>query len=146
MPTAARLVSAFMLAIVAWVLSELVRPLMPEGTGFGYFNYVNTFIGVCVGWTVMGSRAGRGFVQGINNGVTGVVVLILWGLAVHSSAEMFRLAVRNRYDGAMEALTAIFLIGSEYGLMIATSSIIVTSIVAALIVGPVADLVAKRWS
>lgn len=146
MPTAARLVAAIMLAIMGWVLSELVRPLMPEGTGFGSFNYVNTFTGLCVGWTVVGSRAGRGFVQGINNGITGVVVLILWGLAIHSSAEMFRLAMRNRYDGAMEALTAIFLIASEYGLMIATPTILATAVIGALIIGPVTDFVAKRWS
>lgn len=146
MPTAARLAAAIMLAILGWVLSELIRPLMPEGTGFGSFNYVNTFIGICVGWTVVGSRAGRGFVQGINNGVTGVVVLIIWGLAVHSSAEMFRLAMRNRYDSPMEAITAIFLIASEYGLMIATLTVISTAFVAALIIGPVTDFVAKRWS
>ena len=49
MPTAARLVAAILLAILGWVLSDIVRPLMPEGTSFGWFNYVNSFIGLCVG-------------------------------------------------------------------------------------------------
>ncbi len=145
MPTAARLVGAICLGVLAWILSELIRPLMPEGTGFGVFNYVNGVIGLIVGWMVMGPRAGRGFVPAINNGVTGTVVLILWGLAVHSSYEMFRLAMRNRYDGPLEALTAIFLIGSEFGLMIATLPVMGTAIVGAVIVGLLTDGAARRW-
>lgn len=145
MPTAARLVAAILLAILGWILSDLVRPLLPEGTDFGLFNYINAGIGVCVGWGVMGRRAGRGFVQGINNGLTGMAVLVLWGLFTHSTIEMFRLAMRNRYDGAMEAITAIFLIGSEYGVLIATPAVIGTALASALIIGPAVDFAANRW-
>lgn len=145
MPTAARLVAALLLAILGWILSDLIRPLMPEGTAFGWFNYANAFIGVCVGWVAVGSRAGRGVAPGINNGLTGVVVLFIWGLAVHSSYEMFRLAMRNRYDGPMEAITAIFLIASEFGLMIATAPVLITAVVGALVVGLVTDVVARHW-
>lgn len=145
MPTAARLVAAILLSILGWILSDLIRPLMPEGTDFGWFNFVNAFTGCCVGWVVMGSRAGRGFVQGINNGLTGVAVLIIWGLAIHSSYEMFRLAMRNRYDGPMEAITAIFLIASEFGLMMATPTVLITAAIGALIIGPATDFAAKNW-
>ena len=145
MPTAARLVASILLAILAYILSDLIRPLMPEGTDFGWFNYVNTILGLFVGWTVIGSRAGRGFVPGINNGLTGTAVLFLYGLGVHSSYEMFRLAMRNRYDGPMEALTAIFLIASEFGVMIATVPVLGTAAVGALIIGPAADFAAKMW-
>jgi hypothetical protein len=146
MPTAARLVAAILLAALGWILSDLVRPLMPEGTDFGWFNYVNAFIGMCVGWSVMGPRAGRGFVAGINNGVTGMVVLLLWALAVHASYEMFRLAMRNRYDGPMEALTAIFIIGSEFGIMIASAPVLLTAVAGAVIIGSVTEYTASRWS
>jgi hypothetical protein len=145
MPTAARLVAAILLAILGWVLSDLIRPLMPEGTDFGWFNYVNAFIGLCVGWIVMGSRAGRGLVSVINNGITGAAVMVVWGLAVHSSYEMFRLAMRNRYDGPMEAVTAIFLIASEFGIMIATVPVIVTFFIGAVIAGPATEYAAKKW-
>ena len=145
MPTAARLVAAILLAILGWVLSDIVRPLMPEGTSFGWFNYVNSFIGLCVGWTVVGTRVGRGFVSAINIGVTGAVVLILWALFVHSCYEMFRLAMRNRYDGPMEALTSIFIIGSEFGIMIATPTFFAVAVVGALVTGIAADAAGKRW-
>tara|TARA_R110000787_G_scaffold16881_10_gene53134 strand:+ start:418 stop:858 length:441 start_codon:yes stop_codon:yes gene_type:complete len=145
MPTAARLVAALLLAAFAWIISDMVRPLMPEGTAFGRFNYVNAFIGLCIGWVAMGSRAGRGLVPGINNGITGVALLFIWGLAVHSSMEMFRLAMRNRYDGPLEAFTSIFLIASEFGLMIVTAPIILTSVAGAVVIGCLTEFASKRW-
>ena len=145
MPTAARLVAALLLAALGWVLSDMIRPLMPEGTDFGIFNYVDAFIGLSVGWILMGKRAGRGVVSGINNGITGAAVMVFWGLFVHSSYEMFRLAMRNRYDGPMEAITAIFIIASEFGLMIATAPVIVTFLIGALIVGPATEYASRKW-
>ncbi len=145
MPTAARLVAAVLLAILGWILSEIARPLMPEGTAFGWFNHVNAFIGLCVGWSVIGTRVGRGFVSSINNGVTGTAVLILWCLFAHSCYEMFRLAMRNRYDGPMEALTSIFLIASEFGIMIATPLFFAVAVAGALVTGIAADAAGKRW-
>jgi hypothetical protein len=145
MPTAARLVAAVLLGLLGWILSDLVRPLLPEGTDFGYFNFVNAFIGICVGWVFMGRRAGRGLVPGINNGLTGAAVLVIWALAVHSSYEMFRLAMRNRYDGAMEALTSIFVIASEFGVMIAVPSFLLAALAGALVVGLATEFAASRW-
>ena len=145
MPTAARLVAGILRAILGWVLSDIVRPLMPEGTNFGWFNHVNAFIGLCVGWSVIGTRVGRGFVFAINNGVTGTAVLILWAIVVQSCYEMFRLAMRNRYDGPMEALTSIFIIGSEFGIMIATPTFFAVAVAGALVTGILADEAGKRW-
>ena len=145
MPTAARLVAGILRAILGWVLSDIVRPLMPEGTNFGWFNHVNAFIGLCVGWSVIGTRVGRGFVFAIKNGVTGTAVLILWAIVVQSCYEMFRLAMRNRYDGPMEALTSIFIIGSEFGIMIATPTFFAVAVAGALVTGILADEAGKRW-
>ncbi len=145
MPTAARLVAAVCLAILGWVLSEVIRPLMPEGTDFGWFNEVNALIGFCVGWGVVGKRAGRGLVAAINNGVTGTAVLIMWGLGLHASYEMFRLAMRNRYDGAVEAVIGIFVIASEFGVMIATAPVLIVATIGAIIAGLIADFAAQRW-
>jgi hypothetical protein len=145
MPTAARLVAAILLALLAYVLSELVRPLMPEGTPFGSFNFINAFIGLCVGWVVMGPRAGRGTVPGINNGLTGTAVLFVWALGFHAATEMFRQAMRNRYDGPIEAVTAIFLIASEFGVKIAVPSVLLSALAGAIIVGIAVEFAARRW-
>ena len=50
-----------------------------------------------------GQTRGRGWTAGINNGLTGVASLVFWALFVQGCYEMFRLAMRNRYDGPFEA-------------------------------------------
>ncbi|MCK5502246.1 MAG: TrgA family protein, partial [Tritonibacter mobilis] len=108
MPTAAHLVASVALALLAFVVSGQIMPLMPESTDFGYFTHVNVGLALVAGWKVMGRRAGRGFVPGINNGLTGMAVLVIWALIIQGAVEMFRLAKRNIYDGPFEALAAIF--------------------------------------
>ena len=145
MPTAARLMAAVCLAAVAYVISRMVMPLMPESTDFGYFVPLNIGLGLLVGWFVMGPRAGRGTTAAINNGFAGVFVLMLWGVGIQAINEMTRLAMRNRYDGPFEAITEIFTIGMEFALTIATVPIGLTLIVLAVISGLLTDFADRRW-
>ncbi|MGJ8627866.1 MAG: TrgA family protein [Sulfitobacter sp.] len=145
MPTAARLVAAICLAIVAYVVSGMIMPLMPESTDFGYFVPVNIVLGLLAGWIIMGPRVGRGTTAAINNGLTGVFVLMLWGIGVQACNEMVRLAMKKRYDGAIEAVVAIFQIGAEFGVMIATVPIGLFLLVAAVVSGLVTEAAGKRW-
>jgi len=145
MPTAARLVAAVTLAILAFVVSGQIMPLMPESTDFGYFTHVNIGLAVVIGWKVMGPRAGRGFVPGINNGLTGTAVLVLTALFLQGAVEMFRLAHRHIYDGPFEALAAIFTIGLEYFFIMAVPGVLTTLVVGGALAGWVTDLAARRW-
>ncbi|KIN64976.1 Tellurite resistance protein [Sulfitobacter noctilucicola] len=145
MPTAARLMAAICLAVVGYVVSIMVMPLMPESTDFGYFVPVNVVLGLCVGWIVMGRRAGRGITQAINNGLTGVFVLMLWGVAIQAINEMVRLAMRNRYDGPFEAIVATFNIGAEFAVLIATVPIGIVLLISALVSGLLTEYAGKKW-
>ena len=145
MPTAARLVAAICLAIVAFVVSGMIMPLMPESTDFGYFVPLNIILGLLAGWIIMGPRVGRGTTAAINNGLTGVFVMMLWGIGVQACNEMVRLAMKNRYDNAMEAMVAIFQIGAEFGLMIATVPIGLFLLVGAVVSGLVTEYAGNRW-
>ncbi|MFC6638303.1 TrgA family protein [Sulfitobacter sp. JBTF-M27] len=145
MPTAARLMAAICLAIVACIISFMVMPLMPESTDFGYFVPLNIVLGLLVGWIVMGRRAGRGTTAAINNGLTGVFVLMLWGIGVQAINEMMRLAMRNRYDGPFEAIVAIFKIGAEFAVIIATVEIGIALLISAVISGLLTEFASKRW-
>ncbi|MFC6642959.1 MULTISPECIES: TrgA family protein [Sulfitobacter] len=146
MPTGARLMAAISLAVLAFVLSGMVVPLMPESTDFGYFLPLNILLGLVVGWRVMGKRAGRGIVAAINNGLAGVFVLMLWAIFLQAANEMVRLALRNRYDDPFEAIVAVFQIGAEFGVMIATLPIGVALVVGAVIAGLLTEFAYNRWS
>lgn len=145
MPDAARLVAAICLAILAFIVSGQIVPLMPESTDFGYFLYVNIVLGALVGWVVMGSRAGRGVTSAINNGLTGVMVFVLWGLLIQATNEMVRLAMRNRYDGPLEAVVDVFKIGAEYGLILLVPVVIGTLVVGAVLSGLATEVAWRKW-
>ena len=145
MPTGARLTAAICLALLAFIISGQVMPLMPEGTDFGYFTPLNMGLGLVVGWVVMGKRAGRGTVPAINNGIGGVAVMLFWALFIQGGYEMFDLAMRNRYDGPFEALGAIFVIGFDYATVIFVPNIIITVLVGAVASGLITESASRRW-
>jgi hypothetical protein len=148
MPDAARLVAAICLAGVAFFLSGLVQETYVAARGetsFGWFTPVNVVIGLLVGWIAMGPRAGRGVSAAITNGVTGVFLLVLWGLFVQACNEMTRLAMRNRYDDAFEAIAAIFRIGAEWGLLLLNAPILLTMAAGACVSGLLTEMAWRRW-
>ena len=145
MPTAAKLTAAICShSAVGYILSLMVMPLMPESTDFGYFVPLNAVLGLLVGWLVMGRRAGRGTTAAINNGLTGVFVLMLWGIGVQAINEMIRLAMRNRYDGPFEAMVAVFQIGAEFAVIVITVPIVVVAVIASIISGLLVEFAHKH--
>ncbi len=144
-PTAARLVGALSLAVLAFIVSGLIKQVMPEGINFGYFTYVNMGLGAVVGWKLIGDRVGRGTVSAINNGLTGAAVLVLLGLFVQGAVEMFRLAHRHVYHDPFEALAAIFTIALDYFFTMAVPNILITLAIGGTIVGLMAEVASKRW-
>lgn len=145
MPTAARLVAAMCLALIAFIVSGQIIPLMPEGTDFGYFSIINVTLGVLTGWIIMGKRAGQGSTAAINNGFTGVIALLFWGLFVQGTYEMVRQSLRHRYDGPFEALLAIGKIGGDYAIVILVPTVIATLLVGGILAGFATEYAAKKW-
>lgn len=145
MPTAARLAAALLMAALAFVASLLIMPLLPEGTDFGYFLHYNVVLGSMVGWVYLGGRAGHGFVPSLNNGLTGMALLVLAALLSQGAWEMFRLAQRLRYDGPFEAVAAVFTIALEYFFVIAVPGVWAVLIIGGGLAGVLTERVWKRW-
>ncbi|MBL4766446.1 MAG: TrgA family protein [Rhodobacteraceae bacterium] len=145
MPTAARLVAAICLALLAFIVSGQIMPLMPEGTNFGYFIYINIALGVSTGWIIMGKRAGKGTTAAINNGITGMIALLFWGLFVQGCYEMIRQAMRHRFDGPFEALLGIAKIATAYGMTILVPHVIATLLIGGILSGFATEYAAKKW-
>ncbi|MGH1579001.1 TrgA family protein [Planktotalea sp.] len=146
MPTAARLIAALCLAALAWLVSDMIKPLFDEDKNFGFFNLINLGLGFVLGWQVIGSRAGRGMGAAINNGLTGGVLLLFWGLLLHSAIKMFELSMRGRYDGFFDAFLAVFDMMYESAILIGTPLILTTLIVGASVTGLFAEMTSRRAS
>lgn len=145
MPTAAKLFAAVCLAILAFATSETIKTLMPASTDFGSFTFVNLGLGLLVGWFIMGPRAGRGFSAAISNGVTGTIALVFWALFVQAANEMVGLSMERRYDSVIEALTAVFEIGIDFGAILLDVRVILMLLCGGIITGIIAEIAASRW-
>lgn len=146
MPTASRLVAALILAALAWLVSDMIKPLFEEGKDFGKFNLLNAVIGLCIGWMFVGRRAGLGMMPAVNNGLTGGVLLVLWGLFFQGAYKMFQLSMRGRYDGAFEALADVFQRAAEFAVIMATPPILGALVVGSILSGLGAEMVSRRTS
>lgn len=145
MPTASKLVAALMLAALAYVVSDIVKSQMPPNTAFGSFTWINVLIGFVCGWTVVGSRAGRGMAAGIANGLTGVVSAVFWALLVQAVNEMVKLSMRHRYDGMVEAMAGVFELAIRFGENLLNVPILTTLLLGALATGYLTEITSRHW-
>ncbi|MBN9886618.1 TrgA family protein [Salipiger abyssi] len=143
--TAARLVAALCMLVLAYFGSQYIKTLPEETTDFGIFTQVNCVIGFLCGWIIVGPRAGRGMASAVSHGITGVVALILWGLFVQSANEMVRLAMRHRYHSAMEAFAAIFEIGIDFGQILLDSGFFTMMLAGAIVTGLLSETASRHW-
>ncbi|MGP6088805.1 TrgA family protein [Antarctobacter jejuensis] len=145
MPNAAKLFAALSLALVGWIASDMIKPLLPFSVDFGWFNYVNATIGFLVGWLFLGPRAGQGPTAVINNGITSAVVMVVVGLFVQATNEMVRLSFARRYDDPFEAVAAIFEIVIEYAVILWDVQLIIVLLAGGIISAFVSEVVGKFW-
>jgi hypothetical protein len=145
MPDAAKLVAAALIGLLGYVVSLQIIPLFPESVDFGNFAIWNGILGVVTGWIVMGKRAGRGFTGAINNGLGGAMMLVLWGLFLHSCLQMFDRAMDNWYNGAFRALAAIFQFMAEYALAIMSFNVVALLVAGGILAGLMTEYAWRTW-
>ncbi|APZ54464.1 TrgA family protein [Salipiger abyssi] len=143
--TAARLVAALCMLVLAYFGSQYIKTLPEESIDFGIFTPVNCVIGFLCGWIIVGPRAGRGTASAVSHGITGVAAMILWGLLVQSVNEMVRLAMRHRYDDPMEAFAAIFEIGIEFSYMLLDTGFFTMMLAGAIVTGLLSETASRNW-
>lgn len=145
MPTAAKLISAIILAAVGWMCGELVKPLMPEGRDLSYLSPTTAIAGLFVGWFYLGPRADKGLgTSGANAGTT-LFVQVIVTLFAFSFAEMISNSLRKRYEGPIEALQDIFIIGFNMVIEYTTAEIAAVAILGAFIASSSAFYAARKW-
>ena len=146
MPTTGKGVAAILMAIIAWDGSEMYRPLMPEGTDFGWFNYVNVGLGLLSGWIVIGTRLNRSYSDAIGAGLTGVAALVFWAVMIQAFNEMLRLALERRYKGPVEALVSVFELALDFAVNLLHTPLLILLIGGGAVVGLICEFVARRFS
>ena len=114
MPTFAKAIAALYMAAFAWIGSDLVVPLLPDRTPVPWLHEMNAFVGLIMGWTVLGSRAGDRYGAAISHGLTTMVAILFWCLVIWAGYEMTLRSTRLLYDGPMEAIADFFTLALKY--------------------------------
>jgi len=146
MPTGGKLVGAFVFAMLAYFISDLCKPLLPEGTNVSMLSEANAFIGLIMGWRIMGRGAGETYRQAFGYGLTTLGATVFWCLTMWAGHEMLKRAIRKYYDGPTHALQEMAELFMEYGRLIAVTEVVVPALIGALFLAWVTEFFARRWS
>ncbi len=146
MPTGGKLIAAIAFAALAYFITDLVKPLLPEGSRVGWFSPVNAVIGLAMGWTIIGRGAGKTFRQSYGYGLTTLAAIAFWALLCWSGYEMIRRSARLYYDGPVDALQEMAQLFLDYGKLAAVQEVIWPAIVGALFMSWLTEFFARRWS
>jgi hypothetical protein len=146
MPTAPKLIAALLFGALAFFVSGLVKPLLPEGTQFGFFSPLNAAVGAIMGWRISGARAGLSMRASLGYGITTSVLTVFWCLFIWSGYLMIDGSTRLRYSGPMEALQDMGVMIINYARTMATGQVIGSLLVGSLFFGWLTEHVARRYS
>lgn len=145
MPTAPKLIAAILFAALTWFVTDLVKPLLPDGTQMGLLSPINALIGAFFGWRVMGARAGQSLKSSLGLGLTTAAIIVFWCLLIWCTYLMTIQSTRMRYDGPVDAVTDMFVMMVTYGRIMLTPAIVGSLMVGALVFGWLTEQVARRY-
>jgi hypothetical protein len=146
MPTAPKLIAALLFAALAYFVSDLVKPLLPDGTQVGLLSQVNALVGAFFGWRIMGMRAGNSMQASLGYGLTTAFAITFWSLLIWCGYLMVIQSTRLRYSGPLEAIQGMFEMMWSYALAMATAPVLGSLILGALVFGWLTEQVARRYS
>jgi hypothetical protein len=145
MPTAGRLAGAVIFALFGWYLGGIAGPFFPDERPPDYLLPMCAAFGVFIGWTVCGSRTGHGYVQAISNGLTSAGALSFCVVAALAFNSMMQNALRNRYDGPMDAIAGMFELMLDLGQLFFDFTLIATVVLGGIVCAWVAEYFGKRF-
>ncbi len=146
MLTGGRLAGGVVFALLGWYIAGIAGPFFPEERPPSYLIPLCTFIGLLVGWSVCGPRTGKGYSNAVSNGLTTIAAFSFCVLGALSFLAMMRSALRNRYDGPMDAIVGMFELMLEQGLAFLDIPFLATMIIGGIVCAVIAEFFGRRFS
>ncbi|MDX8348881.1 TrgA family protein [Cognatiyoonia sp. IB215446] len=145
MPTAGRLAGAVIFALFGWYIGGIMAPFFPEERPPAYLLPMCAAFGLFIGWTVCGSRTGKGYVNAVSNGLTTIGAFSFCVVFALGGNQMISNALRNRYDGPMDALVGMFELMIEHAVQFLDVTFLATLIFGGIICALVAEYFGKKY-
>jgi hypothetical protein len=145
MPTGAKAMAAVCFAIVGWMTANAYVPNMPEAGRVGFLREMVGLLGAIVGWRVMGTSVGKGYVRAIGSGLKTMILLAFFALLLFGIYEMLQLSVRMRYDGPIEAVLDVFQRMMERSVPLLSTGVLGVMLVGGAVAGILTENASRRW-
>lgn len=144
MPTLSRLIGGAGIAVLAWLISAMIEPDIPEAIPTQWFAPVNAALGALFGWELLGHLERRGIAAGIGAGLSTGLALYASACGVWAVQQMLRAALRLRLDGPGAAIESTLRLFFDFAALGARWDVAALLLGASAGVGALADLTAER--
>lgn len=146
MPTAAKLFSAIVFALIGLAAAWAFLPVLPEARSVGMLLPMSAGIGLLTGWFVMGRLVGRGILVSAGQGLRTSVTLLFWVLLASGIIEMLRRSLRKNYGDAAEAVVSVLELALDFLMLTAQSpTTLGILLIGGIVAGALAEMVSRRW-
>lgn len=145
MPTGAKAMAAISFAVVGWMLANAYVPAMPEAQAVGAFREFTAVLGAIIGWRVMGTSVGKGYVGAIGSGWKTVIVLVFMALLLFGIYEMLLQSVKMRYEGPIEAILDVFGRMLDRAPPLLSTGVLAVALIGGGIAGILTENANRRW-
>lgn len=145
MPTAAKLVAAFVFAVCGYIAADLIRVGLPNGVAPKWLFPISIGIPLLIGWRVTGKMVGHNYGVSMNNGIYGIVLSVVSVTFIFSVGLMVKKSRRLVYDGPMEALVDVFALMLDYGIELLNPYVLVTLVLGGFVGGVGAEWAHRKF-
>lgn len=145
MPTGAKLAAALTFAVVGWITTNYYVPNMPDVEVAGNVREGVALIGAIVGWRVMGTSVGRGYLEAAGSGIKTAVMVVFFALLLFSLYEMLMNSVKMRYDGAFDAIMDVFTTMARRSQALLSVGVLASMIIGGIVAGLISENASRRW-
>lgn len=145
MPSAIRFMGMVCFGLLAALISEQVKFLLDGVANSAKFTPINAILGMICGWYFMTPKTGEKIHTMITAGMTTVAATIVWGLLLHSIAEMFRNTSRMQYSDTSEAVIAVFDMMLKYATVMAVINVFLVVVIGGVLGGLLSGWAHRHW-
>lgn len=148
MPTAAKLVSAIVFAVIALAAAHLYARSSGTVVSTGLLREVSATVGALSGWFIMGPQAQRvrGRVEAMGTGVRTSLTIAAVVILIFAVLEMLDRAIKGRYDDPLEAALGVFERALVLAPTLVRADVLSVLLLGGLFGGALAHWVSRRWT
>jgi hypothetical protein len=144
-PTAVKLFSAVLFAVIGALAAAFIGINPPEGFYDFWVTEISAALGLVIGWKMMSSLVGYSFVRSMASGLQTGIVLWIVALITFGALRALQLSMRGRYDTVIEVFVGAGKEALKFGAMSFQPTVFYIVLGGSILAGFIAEIVYRQW-